>query len=150
MKHSRSILISLFFFTLESFLPAQGVDSGIFGTVSDALSSPLPAVSIIIKNTETGTERKLITDDSGRFFAPSLAVGNYQITASKEGFQSATRAGIALVIGQRAEISLQLAVGKVRESITVVEQSSPVNTTTEQTSGLVGEKEGKDLPLNGR
>lgn len=150
MVHARVILITFLFFSLEAFTQAQGVDSAIFGTVTDALSSPLSAVAIVIKNTETGVERKLITDDSGRFSAPSLAIGNYQITASKQGFQSATRTGIALVIGQRAEISLQLAVGEIRESVTVVEQATPVNTTTQQTSGLVGEKDVKDLPLNGR
>src|SRR5581483_2087167 len=45
---------------------------------------------------------------------------------------------------------LVLAVGEVREMVTVQETPPVVNVSTDQTSGLVGEKAVKDLPLNGR
>jgi hypothetical protein len=129
---------------------AQDLGSSISGTVTDPTGSPLPGAAIVVRNVENGAQRRLVSDDGGRYAALSLPVGTYEVTGVKEGFQSASKTGIALVVGQKVEVGLQLAVGQVRESVTVVEQPTPVNTSTEQTSGLVGEKEIKDLPLNGR
>jgi TonB-dependent Receptor Plug Domain. len=47
-------------------------------------------------------------------------------------------------------VNLQLEVGEFVQQVTVHEESSVVNTTTSTVSGLVGEREVKDLPLNGR
>jgi hypothetical protein len=105
---------------------------------------------VVIRNLETGASRKLVTDAAGRYAAPSIAVGAYQITASKEGFATQIKTGIDLLVGQAATANLALSVGEVRQSVTVEESPSPVNLSTQQTSGLVNERQVKDLPLNGR
>jgi hypothetical protein len=143
-------VLVLSIFSLRAILEAQGVGASIVGTVTDPSGSPLPAAAVVVRNLENGALRKLISDDAGRYAALSLPVGNYEVTGSKEGFRSTSKTGIALVVGEKAEVALELAVGEVRESVMVVEQATPVNTSTEQTSGLVGEKQVKDLPLNGR
>lgn len=129
---------------------AQVVGGTISGVVTDATGAALPGATVIVRNLETGAERKLASDDSGHYSAPSISVGTYQVTASKPGFAPATKTGISLVVAQKAQIDLELAVGEVQQAVTVEAEASPVNTTTEQTSGLVGERQVKDLPLNGR
>ncbi len=104
----------------------------------------------MIQNTETNAVRTLTSDSDGRFSAPSLPVGHYSVTATKPGFESASKTGITLVVGQSAIENLALPVGQISQVVTVQEQQPVVNTTTEQTSGLVGEKQVKELPLNGR
>ncbi len=47
-------------------------------------------------------------------------------------------------------MNLRLEVGEISQEVTVVEETPMVNTTTSSVSGLVGEREVKDLPLNGR
>src|SRR6202790_5017543 len=130
-------------------LSAQG-DSALWGNVTDASFAGIPGAAVLITNLETGTERKLVTDESGRFSAPALPVGHYEIAASKSGFRTDRRASINLVVGQREEVDLQLQVGDVRQTIEVPSFSTVVQITTEDTSGLVGERQVKDLPLNGR
>lgn len=129
---------------------AQVVGGTISGVITDATGATLPGASVVVRNLENGAERRLASDDSGHYSAPSISVGTYQVTVSKPGFAPSTKTGITLVVAQKAEIDIQLAVGEIQQAVTVEAQAATVNTTTEQTSGLVGEKQVKDLPLNGR
>ncbi len=131
-------------------LQAQVVGAALSGIVHDETGAPIVSAEVLVKNTETGAERKLVTDDAGRYAAPSIAIGRYQVTASKTGFSSQTKTGINLVVGQAANVDLVLPVGQVNQVVTVEESVPPVAVTTQQTSGLVNEKQVKELPLNGR
>ncbi len=81
---------------------------------------------------------------------PGLPVGRYEVEVQKSGFAGALRSGIVLVVGQDATADLTLKVGDVNEQVRVVADASMVNSTTQDINGLVGEKEVKQLPLNGR
>jgi hypothetical protein len=118
--------------------------------VRDATGAGLPEVAVTIRNLETGAVRKLISDEGGRYVARSIAVGPYEVRAEKEGFSSQVRTGIDLVVGQSTTVDITLPVGELRESVTVVEAPSPVSLSTQQTDGLVNERQVKELPLNGR
>jgi len=72
------------------------------------------------------------------------------VRADLPAFKSELRTGITLVVGQQAVVNLALQLGEMKELVTVKGDASVVNTTTSQTSGLVGERQVKDLPLNGR
>src|SRR5277367_5896432 len=132
-----------------SNLSAQG-ESSLWGSVSDASDAGISGATVIITNLETGTERALVTDDAGRFNAPALPVGRYGIAASKTGFRTDRRTSITLVVGQREEVNLKLQIGDVRQTVEVPAVPTYVQITTEDISGLVGERQVKDLPLNGR
>jgi len=131
-------------------LYGQAVGASLSGTVKDESGSPIAAAAISVKSLETGAERKLITDDGGRYSAPSIAVGHYQVSAEKPGFTSQVKTGIDLVVGQTTVVDLTLPVGELKQVITVEAAASPVNQSTQQISGLVDERQIRDLPLNGR
>ena len=116
----------------------------------DTTGAGIQGATISIKNLETGTERDVQTDSDGRYHAPSLAVGRYELTADKSGFRTEHRTGITLVVGQQAEFDLTLQVGNVHQTVEVSSEPAVVVVTTEDTSGLVGERQVKELPLNGR
>jgi hypothetical protein len=125
-------------------------DSGLFGIVKDQTGASLPAAVVTIRNVETGAVRKLATDQAGRYAAPSLAIGPYEVRAEKPGFAPQTKTGIYLVVGQEAAVDLTLEVGELSQQVDVMDSLASVNLSTSSTSGLVGEREVKDLPLNGR
>src|SRR6185437_3573097 len=131
-------------------LQAQVVGGSISGVVHDETGSVLPLVNVTITNSETGAERKLVTDNAGRYAAVSIAVGQYQITVTKQGFASQVKTGIDLIVGQTASVDFTLPLGEVRQVVTVEEAPATVNISTQQTSGLVNERQVKELPLNGR
>ena len=128
---------------------AQG-DVSLWGSVSDSSGAAIAGAAVTVVNLETGSSRALVTDEAGRFNATALSVGHYEVAASKAGFQSDRRTNIALVVGQREEIDLTLQVGDVHQTVEVPADLGVIQITTEDISGLVGERQVKDLPLNGR
>ena len=144
---SLSLLLAL---TLSSAAGAQVVGASVAGTVRDQTGAVLPGASVTITNIETGAKRTAVSDESGRYAVPSIPVGLYQIRAGKTGFQSQVKTGIQLVVGESSVIDLSLPVGPVAQDVTVVEVIPPVNLSTQDTSGLVSERQVKELPLNGR
>lgn len=126
---------------------AQG-EASISGVAVDATGSAIPQATIRIINTEKGAVRAIPTDDAGRYEAPLLAVGTYEVYADKAGFNTAKRS-ITLVLGQRASVDLTLTVAGIHQTI-VVEGGLAPDVTTADVSGLVNERQVKDLPLNGR
>jgi hypothetical protein len=150
MHRSNVSLLTLVAWLLTGLAHGQVVGAAISGTVHDESGAPLPAANVTVRNLETGAVRKLVTDEAGRYSAPSIAVGRYELTASKAGFQSQVKTGINLVVGQTVSVGLTLPLGEVRQVVTVEESPSPVTLSTQQTSGLVNERQMKELPLNGR
>src|SRR5262249_14307644 len=63
---------------------------------------------------------------------------------------AAVQTGVNLVVGQVGVVNLALEVGEVQQQVTITGEAPVVNTTTSSVAGLVGEKEVKELPLNGR
>src|SRR5580704_15738556 len=129
---------------------AAQVSAAISGVVTDASGSVISAASVTAKNLETAGVRTTATDAAGRYRLLELAVGAYEVTVAKDGFQTTVRGGIHLVVGQHANLDFSLQVGAVTEQVTVTGEVSPVNATTTDISGLVGEEQVKNLPLNGR
>jgi hypothetical protein len=110
----------------------------------------MAGVAVTVRNLETGASRSVATGESGDFRAPLLPIGPYQVRAEKTGFKAQLRTGVTLAVGEDAVVNLRLEIGDLAQEVTVNEETSVVNTTTFSVSGLVGEREVKDLPLNGR
>jgi hypothetical protein len=128
----------------------QVVGSSLYGVVRDQSGAGIPGAVVSVRNIETGAERKLITDESGRYSAPSISVGRYQVAASKPGFGTQMKTGIDLVVGQTTVLDLALPVGDLKDVVNVEAAPGAVSVSTEQISSLVSERQVKDLPLNGR
>src|SRR5260221_332913 len=152
-KWNKVFAATIFAFALSASLAAplfaQG-ESSIEGTVADSSGGEIPGVAVQIKNLETGAERDLTTDDAGRFSAAALPVGQYEIRAEKSGFRGEIKNGIFLAVGQRLSVDLVLQIGDVRQVVEVPSSPTLVAVTTDDSSGLVGERQVKELPLNGR
>src|SRR5579883_217298 len=145
----RKKLVCAFLLLWASYVYAQ-VSANLSGTVIDSSGSAVSGAAITAKNSETGLARDTETDQSGRYQLLALPVGTYQISVHKQGFAEEVRNGVRLVVGQDATVNLSLRIGKVTSQIKVASDAAIVSTSTRDISGLVGEKQIKDLPLNGR
>ena len=143
-------ILALLFSCLRVPFSAAQVSASLSGLITDPSGARVSAASVTAKNLDTGVARTVPTDQSGRYGFFALAVGPYEVRVTKEGFAEGVRSGIRLVVGQDATVDLGLRVGKVSEQVKVTEDAPLVSLTTQDISGLVGERQVKDLPLNGR
>jgi len=125
-------------------------EAEISGVVTDTEGGAIPGATVKVQSTDTGAVRELVTDEGGRYDAPLLPIGNYSVTGDKAGFQSESKTGVTLTVGQHATVDLALPVGELKQTIQVTDTAPAVAISTEDTSGLVGQQQVKDLPLNGR
>ena len=129
---------------------AQIVGGTISGTVKDASGALLGGASVTVRQVETGATRLLTTDEAGRFHAPSVPVGIYSVTVAHEGFATLRRTSISVVVGQSLQLEFALGMDSVHQDVVVDATEASVNITSQQTSGLIDERQVKELPLNGR
>ena len=126
------------------------VSGSIKGLITDPSAAAVASANVTIANMDTGVSRTTVSDASGSYLVLALLVGRYEIKVSKSGFQEYDRRVIELNVGQEVSVDVRLQVSTVKAAVTVSEDAPIVNTTTSDISGLVGEKEIKTLPLNGR
>src|SRR5579863_4567774 len=142
-----SILIAFLWLVTSTF--AQ-VSATLSGTVTDQSGAIVQAASVTAKNVETEAVRTTQTDAEGHYQFFSLPVGQYEIRSAKAGFTEAVRTGVNLAVGQLASVDMNLKVGESAQQVTVNADATLVGVTSANVAGLVGERQIKDLPLNGR
>ena|ERR1700759_1551089 len=126
---------------LVASVPAMAqVSAALSGRITDQTGAGIPGAIVSAKDTDVGISRETVTDGAGRYELPALPVGRYEVSATKSGFAVAVRSGINLVVGQDAAADLSLRVGNVSEQVKILANVPVVNTTTEDISGLVGER----------
>lgn len=126
------------------------VSASLSGTVTDPSGATIPAATLTLRSLDTGVVRTASCDPAGRYQFFALPVGRYEVRAKKDGFAEALRTGIRLVVAQDATVDLALQLGAVSQEVKVTGDAALVSVTTRDISGLVGERQVKDLPLNGR
>jgi hypothetical protein len=147
---SRYLPVLLIGVILGGLVSAQVSTGTISGVVQDPSGAAIPGAMVTVRNVDTGTARTLTTDAGGRYVAPDLTLGNYEVTAQISGFQTEVRSGITLTVGRQEVVNLGLKVGQVSERVLITEAAPLVESTTSAMSSLVDQRTIRDLPLNGR
>ena len=132
-------------------LPGVGYaqEATITGSVTDSTGGVLPGVTVTAVHAASGNTFVAVTDDRGVYRIPAR-VGAYTLTAELSGFTTITRSGVTLLIGQTADLDLQLTVTGVAESVTVTGEAPLINTTQSTISGNIDPRQMQELPIQGR
>ena len=142
--------IILGFLLCPTSIFGQVASGQISGTVKDITGGIVPGAAVEATNVDTGLKETGITDNEGRFRLVGTIVGFYRVSASLPGFKTAIRSGIDLTVGREAVLNFVLEPGLLEESVEVVGEASPVNTTSGAVAHLVDNAQVHSLPLNGR
>lgn len=128
----------------------QALTATVLGAVTDTSGAALPGATVEVKHVATGVAQTFTTDESGRYRASALPIGEYEVRASLDGFQTVVRSGINLSVGSELVVNAQLPVGQIETMITVQGGVSVVETTSAAITAVIDQRQMRELPLNGR
>ena len=107
---------------------AQSQTGEIFGKVTDESGAVLPGVVVTLTGPSLLQPQTATTTDTGSFQFPRLNVGTYNVKFELPGFKTIVKEGIAVTVGFAANVSTQLGVSTVQETVTVTGTSPIVDT----------------------
>src|ERR1041385_4614466 len=122
----------------------------ITGTVRDESGAVLPGVEVTATQTDTGIVRKALTNETGSYILPNLAVGPYRVEAGLPGFRTFVQTGIVLQVNSNPQLNIVLQVGQVTEQIEVQANAALVETRSTAVGQVIENERILELPLNGR
>src|SRR5262245_55870444 len=70
----------------------------ISGTARDQSGAVLPGVEVTVTQTDTGIVRNTVTNETGLYVLPNLAIGSYKLEATLPGFRTFVQSGIVLQV----------------------------------------------------
>jgi hypothetical protein len=123
-----SILVAVCVLIPET-VRAQEQPGGIAGVVKDPSGAVLPGVTVEAASPALIEKvRTAVTDSQGQYKIIDLRPGTYTVTFSLTGFNTIRREGIELTTGFTANVSPEMKVGSLEETITVTGASPLVDT----------------------
>ncbi len=129
---------------------AQGATAQISGSVKDQTGAVLPGAEVTATQTETGIARNALTDETGNYVLPNLAVGPYRVEVALPGFRTYVQNGIVLQVSSSPVINAVLEVGAVSEQVEVQANAAMVETRNSGIGQVMENERILELPLNGR
>ncbi len=100
---------------------AQEQRGSIEGVVKDASGAVLPGATVEADN--NGRITSTTTDAVGSYRFPSLAPGNYRVSANLQGFVAKEVVEVRVALGQIKKVDFSLPLAGVAESVTVTAES---------------------------
>jgi hypothetical protein len=144
------LLLSVFLLFSQPFLSALGQNAQIAGTVTDPSKAVIPNASIEIVETATQVKWETISNGDGRYAAPSLAPGVYQVTVQASTFETQIVGNLRLYVASKVSLDFVLHPGAVSRSVTVDGSGINLDTTDASVSTVIDRRLIENLPLNGR
>jgi hypothetical protein len=122
----------------------------ISGTVRDQSGAVLPGAEVTATQTDTGIARNAVTNETGSYVLPNLAIGPYRLEAALPGFRTFVQTGIVLQVSSNPVINPILDVGQVTEQVEVQANAALVETRSTAVGQVIENERILELPLQGR
>ncbi|HEX6802620.1 MAG TPA: carboxypeptidase-like regulatory domain-containing protein [Terriglobales bacterium] len=108
---SGRLLVPLFVIVSLSLANAQNTTTYLSGTVKDASGVPVANANVSLKNVSTGQTSEVQADAQGKYQFSGLAAGQYEISATAEGFSAKTITVSVSGRVQSADLALERSTG---------------------------------------
>ena len=126
---------------------AQENRATIQGIVKDPQGGLIAGATVVVTNLDKQTVVNLKTNTIGRYLAPLLLPGNYQVTAEATGFKKEVRDGIVLLTTDVRDVDITLQVGASTESVTVTGEAPLVDNSHTDNGTALDDRTVRDLPV---
>ncbi len=125
----------------------QILHGSLVGNVRDSTGAAMPAVKLVLVNSDTGQTREGATDVNGSYSFVTLLPGSYELTMTKEGFRAQREQGINVVVNNVTRLDVNLQVGQVSDSITINAAVASLQTDRADIRAEVTSKELLNIPV---
>jgi len=153
MQNNRSCILpaALLLGALAASLLAQPIPLGsIAGTITDPSGNTVAEAGIRVFEITTNAERKVSSDQAGRYMVADLPPGAYSLEVAHSGFQISRIDGFQLTAGRTLRADVELKIGASKETVLVTAEAQPVDTQPGAWADAISQQQLASLPLNGR
>ena len=106
--------------------------------------------SVTLRESGKGLSYQTHTDSKGHYNFPVLPVGHYELHVQASGFSSYERTDVVLDTNAALTLDASLPVGGVAQTVSVVDNTLHVETTSTQLGQVITGRQMTAVPLNGR
>ncbi len=106
MKKYISFYIAAILLTFLLSFNIQAQNNSVSGTIQDQNGAIIAGVVVVLRNTNSGIERTMVTDQNGHFTFANLNGENFELIISKDGFQRKTE---KVAVGKEIPVTLEVA-----------------------------------------
>ena len=137
--------------TCLNFAAAQTVSGSVTGFALDPSSLPVAGATVTLTNSNTGAKAVQTTGANGEFTFTAVLPGRYAVAVEMKGFKRVEKTDLNVTPDERLSAgNFNLQVGSVSDSVTVDASGTPVQTSTEDRSGLLTTSQIDELMARGR
>src|SRR5580704_18257774 len=116
-------------------LRAQQDFGSINGTVTDSSGGVVGQAAVKVRNLATNLSQSAVSKSDGAFNIVGLPIGTYEVTFSKDGFETEVHSSILVQAGVPATVNSSLKPGKISAQVLV--SGTPLMNETDTTNGYV-------------
>jgi hypothetical protein len=129
---------------------AQILYGSMVGKITDQSGLAVPGASMSIINRGTNLSRETVADSTGNYDFPNVVPGTYSIKVTAAGFATFVKTDVPVTINNVTRIDVNLQLGAVTETVTVVGEAPQLQTDRSEVRAEVSTKELVDLPVPAR
>ena len=130
---------------------AQGGTGTLTGTVVDGTGAAIPGATVTATELNTGTERMVVSDDTGVFRMAALNPGPYVIKIELASFKPLSVADINLLSSEIRDLGkLALEVGGITETVSVTSEVTPVQVADSSRRSTITVDDLANIQMKGR
>src|SRR5258708_3091050 len=117
------------------------------GEVKDQQGAAVPDVKVVLSKVGTKGSSESVTKSDGLFVFGYVPPAKYELSIKKNGFRTSSSSRFSVEVAQVVNLTFTLEIGNISETITVVESSVAINTTSGELGHEVDEKQLMTMPL---
>jgi hypothetical protein len=129
---------------------AQFDSASVLGTIRDTSGAVVHSATVTLLSPAKGVSATRQTDGNGDYEFTNVQPGEYSITVTAVGFDTASTDPFTVAVGARQRVGLSLKIGADSQTVTVSSAATLLETDTSDRGETIQSREAVNLPLNGR
>jgi hypothetical protein len=139
-------LVALLHLTTSAAFAQTGT-AALTGEVTDAQKQVIPGATVTATHVATSGNQVTTTDERGNFRLANLQPGVYALKVELAGFKTAIVERVTLQVDTTTRETVVLEVGGIAETVSVVSETTHLNTTDASVGNVMSREQIRSLPV---